>query len=156
MSRLLLVSEIIRRLRLHQQHWGHITVIASMSDVSCETIRKIMRDGRMSLRLQTVLSDILERLDRKEIAIKRNSPTIAIGDYVNKTLIEERPHDAPYTQRRIVRASEYNRWARCSACGNAYFSGIKRTRSDGEKPRYYACDGCVDTPDRIMMGGRAP
>jgi hypothetical protein len=43
MPRLLLVSEIIRRLQLHQQHWGHITVIASMSGVSCETIRKIMR-----------------------------------------------------------------------------------------------------------------
>jgi hypothetical protein len=109
MSRLLLVSEIIRRLQLHQQHCGHITVIASMSDVSCETIRKIMRDGRMSLRLQTVLSDILGRLDRKEIVIKRNSPAIASGDYVNKTLIEERPADAPHFQRRIVRASEYSR-----------------------------------------------
>jgi hypothetical protein len=156
MSRLLLVSEIIRRLRLHQQHWGYITVIASMSNVSCETIRKMMRDGRMSLRLQTVLSDILEHLDRQEIVIKRNSPAIAKGDYVNKTLIEERPHNAPYTQRRIVRASEYSRWARCIACGGIHFSGIKRTRSDGEKPRYYACDSCVDTPERIMMGGRAP
>jgi hypothetical protein len=29
MSRLLLVSEIIRRLQLHRQHWGHITVVAS-------------------------------------------------------------------------------------------------------------------------------
>jgi hypothetical protein len=153
MSRLLLVSEIIRRLQLHRQHWGHITVVASMSDVSCQTIRRIIRSRRMSLRLQIVLSDILERLDRKEIIIKHNTPAIAKGDNVNKLLIEERPADAPQVQRRIVRASEYSRWARCNACGNAYFSAIKRTRSDGENPRYYACDGCVDTPERIMMGG---
>jgi hypothetical protein len=75
---------------------------------------------------------------------------------VNKLLIEERPVDAPQFQRPIVRAAEHNRWARCIACGGTRFSGIKRTRSDGEKPRYYACDGCVDTPDRVMMGGRAP
>jgi hypothetical protein len=70
--------------------------------------------------------------DRKEIVIKRDSPAIANGDYANKTLIEERPHDAPYTQRCIVRASEYSRWARCIACGGIRFSGIKRTRSDGK------------------------
>jgi hypothetical protein len=110
----------------------------------------------MSLRLQTVLSDILERLDRKEIAIKRNSPAIAKGDDVNKLLIEERPDDAPHFQRRIVRASEYNRWARCSACGAAHFSGVKRTRSDAEKPRYYACDLCVNEAEHVMLGGRTP
>jgi hypothetical protein len=156
MSQLLLVSEIIRRLRMHQQHLGHTTAIAAMSDVSRQTIHQIIRSGRMSLRLQTVLSDLLERLDRKEIVIKRNTPSIANGINVNKLLIEERPVDAPQFQRPIVRAAEHNRWARCIACGGTRFSGIKRTRSDGEKPRYYACDGCVDTPDRVMMGGRAP
>jgi hypothetical protein len=109
---------------------------------------------RMSMRMQIVLSEVLEQFDRREVVIKFDNPSF-VSDTPNRVLIEERPAGAPYTQRRIVRAAEYSQWARCSACGG-HFSPLRRTRSHKMSAiTYYACDGCVDTAERVMMGGRS-
>jgi hypothetical protein len=106
----------------------------------------------MSMEMQALLSDILERVDRGDVAIKLNSPKTD-KDNANKVLIEARPPDAPRFQRRIIRADEYCRWARCIACGETSFSPLRRTLSHKTSAvTYYACDGRVDTPDRVMMG----
>jgi hypothetical protein len=153
-SQLLPVHELIRRLRLHSTRRGNIKAIAGMGEIHYQHLRQITREGRMSVRMQALLSDILERVDRKEIIIKLNLPNAK--DNANKTLIEERPPDAPWTQRRIVRANEYSPWARCIACGGTHFSPLRRTLSHKTSAiTYYACDSCVDTPDRVMMGDRS-
>jgi hypothetical protein len=86
------------------------------------------------------------------VLVRQNLPSMANGD-VNKMLIEERPPGASLFQRRIVRANEYCRWARCIACGGTQFSPLRRTRSRKTSAiTYYAC---VDTPDRVMMGDRS-
>lgn len=146
------VPELIRKLKLHQQH-QNLRPIAQMADIDYQGLRKMMRIGKMSVRMQTLLSEIMQRLDRGDITYRRNVPKLANGENVNKTLVEQRPPDAPYQQRRIVRAAEYSRWARCIACGGTHFSGISRTGHRYDFT-YYACDDCVDTPERIMMGDK--
>ncbi len=155
MSQLLPVHELIRRLRLHSTRRGNIKAIAGMGEIDYYYFRQIAHEGRMSVRMQALLSDILGRVDRGEVAIRLNPPTTD-KDNANKLVIEERPADAPHFQRRIVRADEYCRWARCSACGGTHFSPLRRTLSHKTTAiTYYACDGCVDTPDRVMMGDRS-
>ncbi len=128
MSRLLRVPELIRRLRLHSTRRGNIKAIAGMGEIDYCHLRRIVHEGRMSVRMQVLLSAILERVDRGEVAIRLNSPKTD-QDNTNKVVIEDRPPDAPRFQRRIVRANEYSRWARCIACGGTHFSPLSRTRS---------------------------
>lgn len=151
MSQLIPVPELIRKLKLHKQY-KNLAAIAAMGEISYDGLRKTLRDGKMSVRMQTLLSEIVLRLDRGDVRIRKNPPKSAHGENVGKFLLEERPVDAPQTQRRIVKACDYSKWARCIACGNTRFSMIRRTLNGGEKPRYYACDGCVNDPERIMMG----
>jgi hypothetical protein len=155
-SQLLPVPELIRRLRLHSKRRGHIKAIAAMGEVDYYHLRKIIREGKITERMQTLLSAVLQKLDDREVLVRQNMPSIANGENVNKMLIEERPPGAPLFQRRIVRANEYCRWARCIACGGTHFSPLRRTLSlKTSAITYYACDGCVDTPDRVMMGDRS-
>ena len=151
MSSLIPVRDLVRSLKLHKQR-RHFSVIAAMGEVSAKTLHTIVKTGKMTVRMQGLLSELLPRLDRGDFKVKHNAAGQVSPDNVNKLLVEERPRDAPHTQRRIMRAAEYSPWARCIACGGTRFSGVKRFR--GHKFRYYACDDCVDTPDRIMMGGK--
>lgn len=109
MSQLLPVHELIRRLRLHSTRRGNIKAIAGMGEIDYYYLRQIAHEGRMSVRMQALLSDILGRIDRGEVAIRLNSPKTN-KDNANKVVIEERPPNAPHFQRRIVRADEYSRW----------------------------------------------
>lgn len=152
MSRLLPVPELIRKLILHKQY-KNLKGIAQMGEISYDGLRKLLRDGKMSVRMQTLLSEIVTRIDRGDVRFHRNN--YRAKEHINQYIIDDRPAGAPQTQRRIVRAVEYSRWARCIACGGTHFSSIKHTLNFREAPRYYACDGCVDEPERIMMGQRA-
>jgi hypothetical protein len=85
-----------------------------MGEVDHYHLRKIIREGKITERMQTLLSEVLQKLDNREVLVRQNLPSMANGD-VNKMLIEERPPGASLFQRRIVRANEYCRWARCIA-----------------------------------------
>jgi hypothetical protein len=61
MPQLLPVPEIIRRLRLHSKPRGNIKAIAGMGEIDYYHLRQIAREGKMSVRMQTLLSDILGR-----------------------------------------------------------------------------------------------
>ena len=142
MSQLLPVPDLIRRLRLHSRRHGDIKAIAGMGEINHDHLRRIAREGRMSVRMQALLSAILERVDRGEVAFKMNTPRVKADAPVNSFIIEERPANAPMFQRRIVRANEYSRWARCSACGGIRFSPITRTGSlNPSVITHFACDG---------------
>ncbi len=93
-----------------------------MGEVDYYHLRKIIREGKITERMQTLLSELLQKLDNREVLVQQNMPSMANGENVNKMLIEERPPGAPLFQRRIARANEYCRWARCIACGGADFS----------------------------------
>jgi hypothetical protein len=155
------VPELTRRLRLHKAQRGDLAAIAAMAEIDAQYLKRVVREGKYSMRMADTLSRILDKIEHNELRWKKNTPKIAKRDghtdpeLINKTIIETRPVGAPQTQRRIVKACDYSEWARCNACGGLRFSAIYRHTWFFEKPRYYACNSCVDTPERIMMGQAA-
>lgn len=158
------VPDLVRRLRLAQKRLGWMKAIAGMAELDYEWLRECIIKGQISERLQTVLPPILERLESGELILRRHT-TNSADWLISQYTLRERPAGAPTVQHRIVRAQDYSPWARCSACGNTRFSSFQcgpktttagaghiRQTNRGRRPGYFACDNCVDIPDRQMMG----
>jgi hypothetical protein len=130
------------------------TVVAGIANLSRHTLYDI-NYGRAVIgkHVQAMLSEAFGRLERNEYQVHRqtpwSNPRDGIEQPINVWVIHEKPANAKPYQSRIVREREFDRWARCSACGGAQFSKFGRSRN-----WYYGCDGCVDTPDRLMFGAK--
>jgi hypothetical protein len=68
--RLLPVPELVRRLRLHSKRRGNIKAIAGMGEVDYYHLRKIIREGKITEGMQALLSELLQKLDNREIENK--------------------------------------------------------------------------------------
>jgi hypothetical protein len=73
MSKILDVPELIRRLRLHSERRGHIKAIAAMGEVDYYHLRKIIREGTITERRQTLLSELLQKLDNREVLVAEHA-----------------------------------------------------------------------------------
>lgn len=123
----------------------NLRAVAQMAGMRYEILWRC-KTGRLRIteRVQEVLSPIFRDIESGRIKFK------AVGSFKDRWQIEfrEPPGRPPPPQSRVIRADDYNEWARCASCGHPRFSSFTSDRL------YYACDVCVTEPDRRMLGAR--
>ncbi len=123
-----------------------IKAIAAMAGVRRWTVWDCRDPDLISERLQTVLSPILRDIEAGRIRFVRKA--IGSGDRGLRGSTFEVEYRSPQAGRmpppqpRMVRAADYNEWARCQSCGSPHFSAFGS---------YFGCDGCLGEGDRRML-----
>jgi hypothetical protein len=111
-----------------------ISVLASMCDVSRRFLTYVLRGDR---RLPDTLADRLEALlgplETNELTFRR------VGQ-VWEAEYHTPPNPLPPPQARMVPATDFVEWARCSVCGGARYSLVTL---HGAAAHWYLCDGCM-------------
>lgn len=128
-------ADIIRALRryssdpdLRGERRVPIAAVASMCGLSRETVYQAMR-GVMSGTTRAVLLAVIRQIDGGGIRFFR------VGQ---EWRFCEPPDPLPPPQPRLVRAADWNEWARCQSCG-----GWRYTRVTMHGAEWHMCDGCL-------------
>jgi hypothetical protein len=96
----------------------------------------------MSERVRTVLSPFIKGIERGEIRFCRVGQQWVV-DY------RQPPDPLPAPQDKLVRASDWNEWARCRTCAGRWFSPVLMNGS-----KWYFCDGCLPPAQYPALGAR--
>jgi hypothetical protein len=111
-----------------------LTVIASMCDVDRRFFYEIMNGDRpLPETLRSRLDAVLTAIETGEVVFRR----------VNKVWEAEYrtpPNPLPPPQERMVRAADWNEWARCRSCGGARWTPVTL---HGAAAVWYLCDTCT-------------
>jgi hypothetical protein len=135
-DRLLTPHEIARALRMFMwperkgEHRIVAGAIATMAGVDRITLwRYATQRRRMSEYVQSALSPIIRDIEAGKLRFRRAG---------REWQIEEAPARLPPPQDRLVRATDWNEWARCRSCG-----GWRFTEVSIHGTRWFLCDTCL-------------
>jgi hypothetical protein len=107
--------------------------VAEMAGLNRVSVYRVLWTGRISDRSREALSLVLDMLQTG-------------GDVVSRS-----PEQSPaLPQDRLVRASDWNEWARCRSCGGRRFSPVIMNGA-----KWFFCNGCLPPGQYPALGARA-
>lgn len=111
-----------------------MSVIARMAGVSRSLIYRVIRGiTPLTPAVKERLESVLEAIDGGTVKIERVGQVWG-GDYRDPPAVMPPPQD------KMVRAEDWNEWARCRSCAGRAWT---RVTLHGTKAHWYLCDGCL-------------
>jgi hypothetical protein len=135
-SRLLSERQIVRALWMYRYDRQRRVPIKALAE-ACQLHRSVLYDamltGRVSERARAILSTVIGWIADDRLRFRR-AGQVWEPDYRTP------PDPLPWPQPRLVRAEDWNEWARCGSCGGWRYT---RVTLHGAAAEYYLCDGCL-------------